>query len=208
MSKTAADIVEKLGGAANIESLSHCATRLRFQLRDASGVKQSDLESVSGVMGAVPQAGNRYQVVIGGGVQTVYNEIKALPGMGGGARRRRCRRHQGRRARQGPARQVRLAGLVLRVPVRLVPPDPRRAARCFAVHHLHGADEHPQGHPELGRPAYRTAAVLAVRQPDVAERLRLPAADGRLQRVEEIRRRPVGRLRDHGRRHAARASPR
>lgn len=81
---TAAEIVNRLGGPANIESLSHCATRLRFQLRDASGVTQSDVESVSGVLGAVPQAGNRYQVVIGGGVQTVYNEIKALPGMGGG----------------------------------------------------------------------------------------------------------------------------
>ena len=85
MADTAAQIVEKLGGAANIESLSHCATRLRFQLRDASGVNQAQLESISGVMGAVPQAGNRYQVVIGGGVQTVYNQIKALPGMGGGA---------------------------------------------------------------------------------------------------------------------------
>ena len=84
-SNTAADIVNKLGGAANIESLSHCATRLRFQLRDTAGVTQSDLESVSGVLGAVPQAGNRYQVVIGGGVQTVYNQIKALPGMDGGA---------------------------------------------------------------------------------------------------------------------------
>jgi PTS system beta-glucosides-specific IIC component len=84
-SNTAAEIVKKLGGAANIESLSHCATRLRFTLHDASGVQQSDLESVSGVMGAVPQAGNRYQVVIGGGVQTVYNEIKALPGLAGGA---------------------------------------------------------------------------------------------------------------------------
>ena len=84
-SHTAAEIVAKLGGAANIESLSHCATRLRFTLHDASGVRQSDLESVSGVMGAVPQAGNRYQVVIGGGVQTVYNEIKALPGLDGGA---------------------------------------------------------------------------------------------------------------------------
>ena len=84
MSNTAAQIVEKLGGAPNIESLSHCATRLRFTLHDASGVDQSDLESVSGVMGAVPQAGNRYQVVIGGGVQTVFNQIKALPGMGGG----------------------------------------------------------------------------------------------------------------------------
>ncbi len=85
MADSAAEIVEKLGGAANIESLSHCATRLRFQLRDASGVNQSALEGISGVMGAVPQAGDRYQVVIGGGVQTVYNQIKALPGMGGGA---------------------------------------------------------------------------------------------------------------------------
>ena len=34
-------------------------------------------------MGAVPQAGNRYQVVIGGAVQTVYNDIMALPEMTG-----------------------------------------------------------------------------------------------------------------------------
>lgn len=85
MSDTAADIVAKLGGAGNIEGLTHCATRLRFTLHDASGVDQSALEAVPGVMGAVPQAGDRYQVVIGGGVQTVYNQIKALPGMGGGA---------------------------------------------------------------------------------------------------------------------------
>ena len=84
-SKTAAEIVKGVGGAANIVSLSHCATRLRFQLRDASGIKQADIEAVPGVMGAVPQAGNRYQVVIGGAVQSVYNDIKALPGVGGGA---------------------------------------------------------------------------------------------------------------------------
>ena len=80
-SNTAAEIVKSVGGAANIVSLSHCATRLRFQLRDGSGVKQSDIEAVPGVLGAVPQAGDRYQVVIGGAVQTVYNQIKALPGM-------------------------------------------------------------------------------------------------------------------------------
>ena len=83
-SNTAADIVKSVGGAANIADLSYCATRLRFQLRDASRVKQSDIEAVSGVLGAVPQAGNRYQVVIGGAVQSVYNDIKALPGMGAG----------------------------------------------------------------------------------------------------------------------------
>ncbi len=83
-SKSAAEIVRSLGGAANVESLTHCATRLRFQLRDASGVDQSAVEAVSGVMGAVPQAGNRYQVVIGGAVQSVYNDIMALPDMSKG----------------------------------------------------------------------------------------------------------------------------
>ena len=86
-SSSAAEIVKAVGGPANIESLSHCATRLRFQLRDASGIDQKTVENIPGVMGVVPQAGDRYQVVMGGGVQTVYNEIMALPGIseGGGA---------------------------------------------------------------------------------------------------------------------------
>lgn len=92
---------------ANIVDLSHCATRLRFQLRDASGVKQSDIEAVPGVMGAVPQAGNRYQVVIGGAVQSVYNDIKALPGMGGVAADDAA--GEGRRPGQGSCGKVRLA---------------------------------------------------------------------------------------------------
>ncbi len=79
--ESAAQIVDAVGGADNIESLTHCATRLRFQLRDSSAVNQSTVEAADGVLGAVPQAGNRYQVVIGGGVQTVYNEIMALPAM-------------------------------------------------------------------------------------------------------------------------------
>ena len=83
-SNTAAEIVKSVGGAANIVSLSHCATRLRFQLRDGSAITQSAVEAVPGVMGAVPQAGNRYQVVIGGAVQSIYNDIKALPGIGSG----------------------------------------------------------------------------------------------------------------------------
>jgi PTS system beta-glucosides-specific IIC component len=83
-SNTASDIVKALGGAGNIQSLSHCATRLRFQLRDASEIDTKAVETIPGVMGGVPQAGDRYQVVIGGGVQNVYNEIMALPGIGGG----------------------------------------------------------------------------------------------------------------------------
>ncbi|MFT4230140.1 MAG: glucose PTS transporter subunit IIA [Microbacterium sp.] len=83
-SDTAARILEGVGGAGNVEMLTHCATRLRFQLRDASGVDQKTVEAIPGVLGAVPQAGDRFQVVIGGGVQTVYNDIMALPAMGKG----------------------------------------------------------------------------------------------------------------------------
>ncbi|MFT4215372.1 MAG: glucose PTS transporter subunit IIA [Microbacterium sp.] len=83
-STTAADIVEAVGGPANIVSLTHCATRLRFQLIDGGKVDKATVEAVSGVLGAVPQAGDRFQVVIGGGVQTVYNEILALPSMTSG----------------------------------------------------------------------------------------------------------------------------
>ena len=64
MANTAAGIVESLGGPSNIASLSHCATRLRFQLRDSSAVAQSAVEAVPGVLGAVPQSGNRYQAGI------------------------------------------------------------------------------------------------------------------------------------------------
>ncbi|MBC8091645.1 MAG: PTS glucose transporter subunit IIA [Pseudonocardia sp.] len=87
-SKTAAAIVKSVGGAGNVENLTYCATRLRFQLRDSSSIQQSVVEAVPGVLGAVPQGGNRYQVVIGGGVQNVFTDIMALPTMvdrGGGS---------------------------------------------------------------------------------------------------------------------------
>ncbi len=80
-SKPAADIIESIGGAENIVGLTHCATRLRFQLKDASGVDQKAVEAIPVVLGAVPQTGDRYQVVIGGAVETVYNDIMALPAL-------------------------------------------------------------------------------------------------------------------------------
>ncbi|WP_316668874.1 glucose PTS transporter subunit IIA [uncultured Propionibacterium sp.] len=85
----AAAIIDAVGGPDNVVSLTHCATRLRFQLRDGSGVDKDTIERIPVVMGAVPQAGDRYQVVIGGAVANVYNDIMALPqmadaGSGGG----------------------------------------------------------------------------------------------------------------------------
>lgn len=76
-----AEILASIGGADNVENLTHCATRLRFQLHDNSGIDEKQVESIPGVMGAVSQSGNRYQVVIGGAVESVYNDIMALPEM-------------------------------------------------------------------------------------------------------------------------------
>ena len=78
-STPAADIIRGIGGAENVVGLTHCATRLRFQLKDASGIDQAAIEAIPAVLGAVPQTGDRYQVVIGGAVETVYNDIMALP---------------------------------------------------------------------------------------------------------------------------------
>lgn len=74
----AACIVDAVGGSANITSLTHCATRLHFELDDAGQVSQHGLESIPGVLGAFPRTGNRYQVIIGGAVASVYEQIVRL----------------------------------------------------------------------------------------------------------------------------------
>ncbi|MFZ1382023.1 MAG: glucose PTS transporter subunit IIA [Scrofimicrobium sp.] len=74
-------IVSAVGGPENISSLTHCATRLRFQLKDAELVDSAALDRIGAVMGSVPQAGNRYQVIIGGGVASVFAQINNLPSM-------------------------------------------------------------------------------------------------------------------------------
>ena len=79
--QTAEEILAGIGGADNITSFTHCATRLRFELKDVSKVDKAGLESIKKVMGAVPQGGRNYQVVIGGDVASVYDDINALPAM-------------------------------------------------------------------------------------------------------------------------------
>ena len=76
---TAQEILDAVGGPDNIIHFTHCATRLRFELRDASVIDKDTVEAIDGVLGAVPQSGDRYQIVIGGAVQSVFNEINNLP---------------------------------------------------------------------------------------------------------------------------------
>ena len=85
MSNTAQEILDAVGGPGNITHFTHCATRLRFELNDASIIDKDRVEAIDGVLGAVPQSGDRYQLVIGGAVQSVFNEINNLPSMKSGA---------------------------------------------------------------------------------------------------------------------------
>lgn len=81
LQEQAADILAGVGGAENIASFTHCATRLRFELRDVSLADKERLENNPKVMGAVPQGGSHYQVIVGGDVATVYNTMNRLPQM-------------------------------------------------------------------------------------------------------------------------------
>lgn len=74
MERTAREIVEGVGGASNVAHLTHCMTRLRFQLQDESLVNQEALEQTEGVRGVV-NTGGSCQVIIGTGVDDVYREI-------------------------------------------------------------------------------------------------------------------------------------
>lgn len=78
-------VLSGIGGAGNITSFTHCATRLRFELVDASKVDADALDRTDGVLGVVPQGGDRYQIVIGGAVAGVYAAMQSLPGMSAGA---------------------------------------------------------------------------------------------------------------------------
>lgn len=70
-------IVSQLGGTENIEAVTHCMTRLRFNLKDASKFDEKAIKGITGVMGVVKQAG-QFQVIIGNNVASVYKEVVAL----------------------------------------------------------------------------------------------------------------------------------
>ncbi|PXA67140.1 PTS beta-glucoside transporter subunit EIIBCA [Cryobacterium arcticum] len=73
-SKTAAEILDGIGGEKNVQSLVHCATRLRFVLTDETKADTDRVRATPGVI-AVARSGGQYQVVIGNDVPEVYAEI-------------------------------------------------------------------------------------------------------------------------------------
>jgi len=75
----AKDIIKNVGGKENVNSLTHCITRLRFKLKDESKANTDVLKNMDGVV-TVVQSGGQYQVVIGNHVPDVYADVVAVGG--------------------------------------------------------------------------------------------------------------------------------
>ena len=76
-STIAEEVLSAVGGAANVSSLMHCATRLRFVLVDEARADLDAIKAVRGVMG-VTRSGGQTQVIIGTDVPEVYAAIQGL----------------------------------------------------------------------------------------------------------------------------------
>ena len=70
-------ILQNVGGKANISTVTHCITRLRFNLKDESKANTDVLNSTEGVV-TVMQSGGQYQVVIGNHVPDVFKSLVSV----------------------------------------------------------------------------------------------------------------------------------
>lgn len=73
----AVEIIARVGGNENIQAVTHCATRLRFNLVNDSLVNDDEMKAIDGVMG-ISNKGGQYQLIIGNSVATLYGEIEKL----------------------------------------------------------------------------------------------------------------------------------
>lgn len=78
--KLAKEILENVGGKENINSLTHCITRLRFRLKDESKANDEALKNNPGVVIVMKSAG-QYQVVIGNHVPAVFEDVCSIAGI-------------------------------------------------------------------------------------------------------------------------------
>ncbi len=73
-SKMSSDIMKYIGGVDNVIDIAHCATRLRFRLKNSDIVNRTMLEQTEGVIKTL-ESGGQFQIVIGNKVSLVYEEI-------------------------------------------------------------------------------------------------------------------------------------
>ncbi|MDG0844037.1 sucrose-specific PTS transporter subunit IIBC [Staphylococcus equorum] len=78
--KSAAEILQAIGGEENIDAMAHCATRLRLVLKDESLVDDKELSEMDVVKGTF-STGGQYQIIIGAGiVNKVFAELESITG--------------------------------------------------------------------------------------------------------------------------------
>lgn len=75
--ETAKQILREVGGEDNVAMLTHCITRLRFNLKSMEQVSQERIKQIEGVVGVVDKGG-QFQVIIGPDVGKVYEELRKL----------------------------------------------------------------------------------------------------------------------------------
>jgi PTS system trehalose-specific IIC component len=78
----AQQLLEYVGGKENIAAVSHCATRMRFVLKDNKKADVKKIESIKSVKGTFTQAG-QFQVIIGNEVSVFYNDFIEISGIDG-----------------------------------------------------------------------------------------------------------------------------
>ncbi len=82
--ETASRILKEVGGEENVQYLTHCVTRLRFNLHSMENVSENRIKNIPGVVGVVNKGG-QFQVIIGQEVVSVYNALLALGDFSTGA---------------------------------------------------------------------------------------------------------------------------
>lgn len=75
--KLAKEILAGVGGESNVNSLVHCATRLRFKLKNRDIVNKDQVADIPGVV-TVMESGGQFQVVIGNTVSDVYQAFNGI----------------------------------------------------------------------------------------------------------------------------------
>ena len=70
-------ILPYIGGKENIHKLTHCATRLRFELQNRDIVDVDSIKAIDGVIDVV-EGGGQFQIIIGTNVQTVYKSLNRI----------------------------------------------------------------------------------------------------------------------------------
>ncbi|MDN6195055.1 MAG: PTS system trehalose-specific EIIBC component [Atopostipes suicloacalis] len=84
-SEDAQKLLEEIGGSENINTVTHCVTRMRFVLNNPDEANVKAIEDIPSVKGTFTQAG-QFQVIIGNQVAEFYNEFAKVSGHTGGSK--------------------------------------------------------------------------------------------------------------------------